>query len=328
MNQPIVNNSQPCMPVRIFQHEQLSIIVPVYKSMDSVRELCWEICKTFPSDTHNVEVILVDDGNIDEVSRFLDGIVLEVPVVKVIHLSKNFGQHNAILAGVSQSQYPIIVTMDDDLQHSPKHVPLLVNALSTDVDIVYGVPIDQPHGWIRGLLSRSVKRVVAETSSTKHINDLSAFRVFRRSVIPMIESIQQPTVNIDQILGWTSNRVASVAIVHNSRKYGTSNYTFRRLVKHAVYMLLNFTTWPLRLSSVMGTISCGFSMLILVYVVTQRLTTGSPVPGFAFLASSVTFFGGVQLLSIGVIGEYIAQIFARTSDQRPYSIRNIVTNDH
>lgn len=316
------------MPIRNIQTVGVSVVIPVYKSTDSVRELCHQLKSTLPSVSGNYEVLLVDDGNTDDVRLYLDAITPEYSFVKVIHLSKNYGQHNAILAGIQYGQYPLIVTMDDDLQHAPSDIPLMVSALHDQIDIVYGTPVEQPHGWLRGVLSRTVKRIISDTSTSKHIAYHSAFRLFRRSVIPMLEIIRQPTVNIDQILSWTSNRVASVELVHNPRKYGTSNYTSGRLIKHAIYLLLNFTTWPLRLSSLLGLISCGVSLFVLVYVIVQRIMTGSTVPGFAFLASSVAFFGGVQLLSIGVIGEYIAQIFTRTSDQQPFSIRNIVPNNN
>ena len=315
------------MQVKIMHVDAVSIVVPVYKSTESVRELCDGLHQVLPSACNDFEVLLVDDGNSSDVSRYLDALVPDFSFVKVIHLSKNFGQHNAILAGVNQAKYSVVVTMDDDLQHAPGDVPAMLQALESHIDIVYGVPVEQPHGWIRGVLSRTVKRIISDTSSAKHIGYHSAFRAFRRSLVPTGDSIRQPSVNIDQILSWASNRVTKVELVHNPRKYGESNYTSSRLVKHAIYLILNFTTWPLRLSSLLGMLSCGVSLLILVYVVMQRLLTGATVPGFAFLASSVSFFGGIQLLSIGVIGEYISQIFTRTSDQPTFSIRNIVKTE-
>ena len=315
------------LQVKIMHVDAVSIVVPVYKSTESVRELCDGLSSVLPSACNNFEVLLVDDGNSSDVSTFLDALVPDFVFVKVIHLSKNFGQHNAILAGVNEAKYPVVVTMDDDLQHSPCDVPAMLAAMESHIDIVYGVPVEQPHGWIRGVLSRTVKRIISDTSSAKHIGYHSAFRAFRRSLIPTGDNIRQPSVNIDQILSWASNRVTKVEVVHNQRKYGESNYTSSRLVKHAIYLILNFTTWPLRLSSLLGMLSCGVSLLILVYVVVQRLLTGATVPGFAFLASSVSFFGGIQLLSIGVIGEYISQIFTRTSDQPTFSIRSIVNTD-
>lgn len=307
--------------------DAISIVVPVYKSTDSVRELCDGLIKFLPSTCNAYEIVLVDDGNSYDVSIYLDILVSDYSSIKVIHLSKNFGQHNALLAGLHIAQYPIIVTMDDDLQHSPSDLPAMLTALDDNTDIVYGVPVEQPHGWMRGILSRTVKRIISDTSSAKHIGYHSAFRVFRRSLVPYADNFRQSTVNMDQILSWSSNRVSKVEVVHNPRKYGESNYTSSRLIKHAVYLILNFTTWPLRLSSMLGILSCCVSLFILVYVVMQRVLTGATVPGFAFLASSVSFFGGIQLLSIGVIGEYIAQIFTRTSDQPTFAIRNIVKSD-
>lgn len=313
--------------MNIVDVDAISIVVPVYKSTDSVRELCDGLIKVLPSTCNAYEIVLVDDGNSYDVSIYLDMLVSDYSSIKVIHLSKNFGQHNALLAGLHIAQYPIIVTMDDDLQHSPSDLPAMLTALDDNTDIVYGVPVEQPHGWMRGILSRTVKRIISDTSSAKHIGYHSAFRVFRRSLVPYGDKFRQSTVNMDQILSWSSNRVSKVEVVHNPRKYGESNYTSSRLIKHAVYLILNFTTWPLRLSSMLGVLSCCVSLFILVYVVMQRVLTGATVPGFAFLASSVSFFGGIQLLSIGVIGEYIAQIFTRTSDQPTFAIRNIVKSD-
>jgi glycosyltransferase involved in cell wall biosynthesis len=305
----------------------ISVVIPVYKSTTSVSELCFEIIEYGQKTSTEFEVVLVDDGNVPSISAFLDQIVSRHRTVRVIHLSRNYGQHNATLVGVINATGDIIVTMDDDKQHSVNDFPLLLEQLDPAIDIVYGIPQVQPHGLVRGWLSVTTKRILASSGDSKVIGVHSAFRCFRSSLATDWDNYRQPLLNIDQLLSWKSDRVTSVSVRHMPRQYGTSNYTFSKLIVHGITLLLGFTTWPLRLSTTVGLFCCFISLLVVVFVVVQRVVVGGSVPGFAFLASLVGFLGGIQLLSIGIIGEYVAQIFNRTSDRPMYSIRNVVTSD-
>ena len=308
------------------QHiKSVSIVIPVYKSTESVRELCEELSAVAERERLDFEIVLVDDGNTSEIGIYLDALCVRHHNLVVVHLSRNYGQHAAVLAGINIATREWVITIDDDLQHSPSDIPKLIDVCGSQCDLVYAVPIEQNHGKLRGLLSQCVKKIIALDSQSQHIGYHSAFRLFRRSLLTSFSDLRQPIINIDQMLAWKTTKVSRVDVVHNVRRFGTSNYSVQHLVRHAVYLLLNFTTWPLKMASVLGFMSCIVSFAILCFVVIQRIVTGTPVPGFAFIASSVVFFGGIQLLSIGIIGEYISQIFIRTSDQPTYSVGSTVS---
>lgn len=313
-----------CAHCELGVDEMVSVVIPVYKSTTSVSELCDEINDLSNRSGLDFEVLLVDDGNEALVSAFLDNIVDRHQNVHVIHLCRNYGQHNATVVGVIHTKGDIVITMDDDKQHCVTDIPKLIELMHHNVDIVYGVPQLQPHGLVRGWLSTVTKQILASSTDSRVVGVHSAFRCFRSSLASDWETYRQPSLNVDQLLSWKSDRVATATVSHLPREYGRSNYNFSKLITHGIILLLGFTTWPLRLSTIIGVVCCLLSLVVVCFVVLQRLLVGGTVPGFAFIASLVGFLGGIQLLSIGIIGEYVAQVFNRTSDRPMYSVRNVV----
>jgi undecaprenyl-phosphate 4-deoxy-4-formamido-L-arabinose transferase len=151
---------------------------------------------------------------------------------------------------------------------------------------------------------------------------VSAFRAFRTYVREAFENYQNASVSIDVLLTWGTNRFASVSVPHDERYFGTSNYTFRKLVIHALNMITGFSVLPLQLSSLMGFAFALFGLAVLIYVVGRYIIQGGSVPGFPFLASIVAIFSGVQLFSLGIIGEYLARIHFRSMEKPSYVVRS------
>jgi undecaprenyl-phosphate 4-deoxy-4-formamido-L-arabinose transferase len=272
----------------------------------------------------DLEIVLVNDGSPGPAWERICAIAARAPYVRGIDLVRNFGQHNALLAGIRASKGEVVVTMDDDLQHPPSEIPALLEALEGGADLVYGTPREARHTVFRNATSVSGKVLLSMVFGASMARQISAFRAFRGVLRRLFEDFRSPDVSLDVLLSWGAVRVGSVPVRHDARHAGRSQYTLAKLVRHWVNMVFGFTTWPLRLASVTGFVFLLFGGVVLLWVLGRYLMLGGSVPGFPFLACLITIFSGVQLFSLGVIGEYMARLYLRGLDRPPYVVRTTV----
>lgn len=303
------------------QNKSLSVLVPVYHSETSLRNLVERLIKTLSSMPTNYEVILINDGSPDRSWDIICELAGEYPSVRGINLTRNFGQHNALLCGIRAATNDIIVTMDADLQHPPEEIPRLVSALEEGFDVVYGVPKKERHALFRATASQLLRTVVQGTMGIHIAFDISAFRAFRRQLRDAMESYRAPSVFIDVLLAWATTRFGAVEVQHAPRPFGRSSYSWSRLLGHCLTVLMSFSTVPLRLASWIGFFFTLFGIGVLVYVIGRYLVLGYSFPGFPFLASIIAIFAGAQLFALGIMGEYLARIHFRLMEKPPYVIR-------
>jgi glycosyltransferase involved in cell wall biosynthesis len=298
----------------------LSVVVPVYNSANTLEPLVARIATVLGDYAPAWEIILVDDGSTDASWETVTRLASSAQHCRGFRLMRNYGQHNALLAGIRHARYDTTVTIDDDLQNPPEEIPVLVNELSVGVDVVYGAPLGAAHGSARRLSSRITKLALKGVLGAEVATKISAFRAFRTHLRAGFADVRGPTVNIDVLLSWSTTNYRAVRVRHDERAAGASNYTRRQLVRHALNMLTGFSTMPLRLASFVG---FGFTLVgmgILTYVVIRYLQSGGVVPGFAFLASMVAIFSGAQLFTIGIIGEYLARMYHRMTERPSYVV--------
>ncbi|MDO8479278.1 MAG: glycosyltransferase family 2 protein [Candidatus Rokubacteria bacterium] len=299
----------------------VSIVVPVYNSEATLAELVAGLARVLPGAAPACEAILVDDGSRDGSGRVVDELASKHPWVRAIHLSRNYGQHNATLCGVRAAGYETIVTMDDDLQHPPETVLLLLAKLREGYDVVYGSPEEEAHGFFRDLASVITKFALQSAMGVETARGVSALRAFRTDLRRAFADYRSPFVSIDVLLTWATTRFTSIRVPHVERPAGSSNYTFWMLVRHAVNMMTGFSTAPLQLASFVGFSFTFLGVLVLAWVVGRYLVTGSSVAGFPFLASIIAIFAGAQLFALGIIGEYLARMHFRSMERPTYVVR-------
>jgi glycosyltransferase involved in cell wall biosynthesis len=300
--------------------DSVSIVIPVYKSSEILEELVTELTQSLSEMVPKYELILVNDGSPDRSWQVIEELSSRFPSIRGINMMRNYGQHNALLCGIRTAKYPILVTMDDDLQHSPADIPRLLKRLAEGYDVVYGSPSQEIHGLWRDLASQITKLALRSTMGVDIARNVSAFRAIRTQVRKSFANYQGPYVNIDVLLAWGTNRFSAVTVDHNPRRRGESSYTLRKLLVHALNMITGFSILPLQLASLMGFVFAVFGLLVLIYVVGRFLIQGGSVPGFPFLASTIAIFSGVQLFALGIIGEYLARMHFRLMDRPPYVI--------
>jgi undecaprenyl-phosphate 4-deoxy-4-formamido-L-arabinose transferase len=269
------------------------------------------------------EVLLVNDCSPDDTWSVITRLSEQYPWVRGISLMRNFGQENATLCGILESRYEVVATMDDDLQHQPEDLPRLLSKLVEGYDVVYGVPRVRQQSWWKSLLSGIVKRAISSVAGMRNIRDISAYKVLRGELRQALKISTGPDVQIDVLLSWVTSRFAAVEIDEAPRAVGRSNYSLFRLIKVSLLILTNYTTIPLRFASILGFIFTIVGFFVLLYVVGVYFTLGS-IPGFSFVASAITIFSGVQLFALGIIGEYLARVFERSSGRPPYAIHKRV----
>lgn len=296
-----------------------SVVIPVYNGAETLPLLVEQLGAVLAHICDSFEVILVNDGSPDDSWAVIEQLSHQYVWVRGIQLMRNYGQHNATLCGVRAARYTITITMDDDLQHPPEEIPLLLAKLSEGYDVVYGIPQRRPHSWWRNGFSVIIKRALADIMGIKTIRDIGAFRAFRTQLREAFLNYSNPNVILDVLLAWGTTRFAAITVTEKPRETGQSNYNFARLFRVTMVVLTGFSTLPLRFASALGFGFTLFGIAIFIYVIAVTLLHGS-IPGFPFLASIIALFSGMQLFALGIIGEYLARIFDRSMDRPAYII--------
>jgi undecaprenyl-phosphate 4-deoxy-4-formamido-L-arabinose transferase len=304
----------------------VSAIVPVFNAENTLRALHGELVAALERNAEEFEIILVEDGGRDNSWPIITELAEQDHRVSGIRLSRNFGQHNALLCGIRAARYDVIVTLDDDLQNPPEEMAHLLARLEEGFDVVYGAPDVMQHGLFRNLASRMTKLALQNFMGADAARNSSAFRAFRTRLREAFKDYSGPFVSIDVLLTWGTTKFSSVTVRNEPRAAGESNYTLGKLIRHAVNLMTGFSTLPLQIASLLGFAFTIFGMGVLAWVVGRYLVLGTSIPGFPFLASIIAIFSGAQLFALGVFGEYLARIHFRTMGRPPFVISE--ASDH
>jgi glycosyltransferase involved in cell wall biosynthesis len=305
----------------------ISAVIPVHRSEATLPLLIPRLTAALELLGPQHEIILVDDGSPDGSWGVIASAAQADSRVRGIRLMRNFGQHNALLVGIRQARFAYTVTLDDDLQNPPEEIARLVERLTDDVDVVYGAPASEQHSVWRSAASQITKYALEEAMGATAARSVSAFRVFRTELRRGFERYQSPDISIDVLLTWSTTRFAMIRVKHEPRAYGRSNYSFGRLMHHALNMVTGFTTRPLRLASLVGFVFTIFGVVIFIVVVLRNIVEGDAVPGFPFLASIIAIFSGVQLLILGIMGEYVARMHLRLMERPAYVVAEMTSEE-
>jgi glycosyltransferase involved in cell wall biosynthesis len=301
----------------------VSVVIPCYRSRESLPPLISRLTPVLRDLTQLHEVILVIDGSPDDTAQVARNIAATVgrSVVRVVELRRNYGQHNALLAGVAVARFDVVVTMDDDLQHRPEQIPALVAPLADPgVDLVYGVPIDEEHGWLRSQASRSVKSALA-MAGVPNAQDVSAFRAFRSDLREAFNHVSDPFVSLDVVLSWATTSVRRVPVQMDQRETGRSGYTLRGLMRHALNMATGYSVLPLRLVTWLGLVVSAFGLVAFASVIYLNWTGQIQVAGFTTVVAMLGLLSGTMMLSLGIIGEYLGRLHVRSMQRPAYLVR-------
>ena len=304
---------------RILPHG-LSILVPVYNSSEILPLLVQRLTPVVRSLNMSFEVILVNDGSSDDSWNVIRELATKDASIRGICLMRNYGQHNALLAGLRAARYATTVTLDDDLQHPPEELPKLVEKFRSGFDVIYGSPENRAHGFFRNLASVVTKITLQNAMGAESARHVSAFRAFKTNLRKAFATYQSPFVSLDVLLTWGTRNFGHVRVRHEERQLGRSTYTVWKLISHALNMMTGFSVLPLQLASIVGFAFSLGGLAVLAYVLLRFALYGSTVAGFPFLASIIAIFSGAQLFALGILGEYLARMHFRALDRPTYAI--------
>lgn len=301
----------------------LSIVVPLYNSAATLPRLLSELCAL--EIDGGIELVLVNDGSRDETEATARRLIAACALpVTFISLARNFGEHNAVLAGLRASTGDFVVTMDDDLQNPPSEVPKLLHVAQTEMrDVVYSIYEAKQHAWWRNFGSRLTNAIADWSIDKPRGLYLSSFRCISRFVADEISKSANPYPYIDALIFHVTQNVGVVTVRHDARTEGKSGYTMRALLRLWTSMLVNASIMPLRFATVAGMVMSAVGFVAVVYVLVNHFTQNEPL-GWGSLMSALLVFSGTQLLLLGIVGEYIGRIYLRVSDKPQSVVRSRV----
>lgn len=305
----------------------VSIVIPVYESATTLQTLLGRIKGILDQALVSHEVIFVDDGSQDNSWTVLQGLQKANPEsVTAIQLSRNFGQHNSLMCGFRHARGQFVLTMDDDLQNPPEEIPKLLNAIrASSFDVVYGAPSRREQQRSRNagsILVRWFYRYVFK--SDVHI---SSFRVIRGETVRNLLTYDLDFTFVDGLLAWQTNRIGSVEVEHHHRSTGQSGYRVGKLLTLAFNLFTNFSLIPLQVVSCVGFLSACGGIVTGAYYLLRYLTGNIGVPGYASTVIAILVLGGIQLLSLGVIGEYLGRVHLNLNRKPQYVERTILADE-
>jgi len=298
----------------------LSIIIPVFNSEGSIKEVVERIVDVMESEQFSYEIILIDDASEDTSWEKILELGKDNKNIIGLQLLKNSGQHSANLCGFRHSKNEIIITMDDDLQNPPEEIPKLVKLINEGKDLVFGEFASKKHNLFRSIGSKVINKFNKRIFNIQSEVKLSNFRAVDRAVINLVSSENHFKPYIPGLLLKYSQNIAGVSVHHEKRKLGKSNYTFRKLISLVFDLLFQHSTIPLRLASIIGLLSSLFVLIFGVYTLFRSLISGIAIPGWASIAILLSLSSGLIIMIMSVIGEYLIRILNQVSHQDPYII--------
>ncbi len=307
---------------------RVAVVIPVYRSGKSVGTLVSGLLHLPIGNAFIKSIVLIDDASPDNAWEVLQELHRQYPErVRIIQLMRNFGQHNAIMCGLRHARGDIIVTMDDDGQHPPEEIPRLLEALEqTGADVVYGVPRNRRHAWWRNLGSVLVVKFFQAALKTKVVP--SAFRAMRREVAEAICRYPYHFTHIDGLIVWNTTRIAQVEVEHRPRVSGRSSYSWAKLLTLALNVFTNFSLLPLQVATLVGILAAAGGLLLGVMYLIFHLLGQIAVPGYASIIVAVLVLGGLQLLALGIIGEYLGRVHLNLNQRPQYTVRQAAPSEH
>lgn len=303
----------------------LSFVIPVYHGENTIAPLFEKIKEAAEKYDHFYEVIFVWDCGPDKSWQQIQVLKNKYPDhIKAIHLSRNFGQHNAIICGFEHAVGDFVVTMDEDLQHDPDEIDKLIEKQMTgDFDVVYGNYMQRKHNSFRNITSRTLKKLLEIGIPELH-KDYSAFRLIKKDIAKACTNMQNSYTFLDGYISWITAHVSSVEVKHAPRQGGKSSYTLKKLIAHSVNIFVTFSNLPIKIVTWLSLTFFVFTFIYAFYTLAQKLFFNSLIPGYTSIMVLLGLGIGSILLGISVLGEYIHRINLKTTKRPNYAIKQIL----
>ncbi|MGA8169613.1 MAG: glycosyltransferase family 2 protein [Methylocystis sp.] len=300
---------------------ELSVVVPVFNETGNLRPLTERLTPVLEELGLSFEVVLIDDGSSDETLQILRELNAADPRFSALSFSRNFGKEIAIAAGLDAARGRAVVVMDADLQHPPEVIPQFVEKWREGYQNVYGRRVDRATDpKLRTVFTRLFYRLIGHFGDVALPEGAGDFRLLDRQAVDALLTMRERARFNKGLFAWIGFKTIGVPFVVERRAFGVSTFNFARLVSFALDGLMSFSSIPLKIWTYVGLAISGGALTMAAWFLIKTMIYGVDVPGYASLMVSIAFFSGVQLLSLGVIGEYIARIFAEVKGRPLYLV--------
>lgn len=303
----------------------LSIVIPLHNEEKNLRPLCERMAASLARAGVTYELIFVDDGSVDASLKVLRGISQDDKRVKIAVLSRNFGHEIATTAGLRYSTGAAVIVMDADLQHPPEALPQLIEKYREGYDVVYALrKARRAESRYKVIISKLFYRVINKIIEVKLPRDVTDFMLLSRRAIEAVLQFKENARFFRGMVSWTGFKSASIYYEEDQRYSGRSKYGLSKLIRLAVDIITGYSIRPLTLVTYLGFTVFSISCSLIVYYLAKTLIYGVSFPGYASLMLSILFMGGIQLLSIGIIGQYIGRIYTETQRRPLYLVNELI----
>lgn len=303
---------------------ELSVVLPVYNEAENLPTLYQRLVAVLDAIGMSYEIIFVDDGSRDGSSALLHELAAADSHIKVVELARNFGHQVALSAGLDYSRGKGVIVMDADLQDPPEVLPQFIWKWREEYDVVYAIREQRKEGWLKRMAYAAFYRMLRKVANVDIPLDAGDFCIMDRKVVDLLQSMPERNRFVRGIRSWVGLRQVGLPYERQARLAGQPKYTFGRLMLLALDGFISFSHAPLRLASLVGLGISLLSLLLACFYFVKKLTVGLNPPGFATLVVAIFFVAGVQLITIGVMGEYVGRIFDEVKQRPLYVVRRVV----
>ena len=302
----------------------LSVVIPVFNEAPSLGDLYDRLGQTLKETGQVYEIIFVDDGSQDGSADILRALHAQDRAIRVVRFNRNYGQHAAVLAGMERARGDVVVTLDADLQNPPEEIPRLLARLEKGVDVVGGWRTQRHDWWLRRAASWAVNRVTSAIVGVRMRDYGCMLRAYRRSIVERIVACQEASQFIPALANTFATSVAEVPVDHDPRAHGRSRYGLLRLLSLNFDLLTGFSLLPIQAVSLTGIAVAVLGLGFAIFLGFRRLLLGPEVQGVFTLFAILFFFVGIQILALGLIGEYIGRIYQEVRRRPRYVISEVL----
>ena len=305
----------------------ISLVIPTYKGAKTLNDLIEELLSTFKN--HNIEIVVVNDCSPDSTHEEMEILIRKYPdKLTYLKFSKNYGEHSAVMAGLKNCEGEIVIIMDDDFQNPPREALRLAEyTMSNNYDVVFTKYKIKNDSFLRNIMSK-IANMSAQVILKKP-KDLyfSSFKAIKKNIVSEIINYEGPFPYIDGLILSITNNLNSFEVKHDERKRGESSYNINKLAKHYSNLITNFSTIPIHFFSILGLIITLISLLFILITVIEKILNPNLPLGYSTLITVIVFLSGVQILFLGLIGEYVGKILKNVNKEKQYNISYIKKKD-
>ena len=302
---------------------EISVVIPIYNEEENIRNLHGRLKATLDTIGKSYELVFIDDGSADRSVSILTEIKAGDPTTKLIEFNRNYGQHAAVFAGFEHAQGEVIVTIDADLQNPPEEIPKLISKIEEGYDIVGGVRRKRHDSIFRKVPSWILNKFISRATGVSLRDYGCMLRAYRRVVVDQILRCNEISSFIPTLANSFARSVTEIEVAHSKRKGGRSKYNLSRLIKLNFDLVTGFSLFPIQIISGLGILIALLGLVFGIFLLLRRLFVGPEVEGVFTLFAILFVFIGIQLLAMGLIGEYIGRIYSEVRNRPRYVIKRI-----